>query len=70
MLSQNEIKYLNALKVKKYRYKYQEFIVEGPKIISDLLDSGFIPVLLLLQDNFNDVRLSSLSGTKFVPESE
>lgn len=70
MLSQNEIKYLNALKVKKYRYKYQEFIVEGPKIISDLLDSGFIPVLLLLQDNFNDVRLSSLSVTKFVPESE
>lgn len=70
MLSQNEIKHLTALKVKKYRYKYQQFIAEGPKIITDLLDSGFTPVLLLLQDGYSDIKLSSLSVAKFVPETD
>ena len=31
MLSQLEIKRINALKIKKYRTKYSEFIAEGDK---------------------------------------
>lgn len=40
MLSQNEIKYINALKIKKYRKKYSEFIAEGDKIIKELIEEG------------------------------
>lgn len=38
MLSQLEIKRINALKIKKYRTKYSEFIAEGDKIIKELID--------------------------------
>ncbi len=40
MLSQPEIKYINSLKIKKYRSKYSEFIAEGDKIIKELIDKG------------------------------
>ena len=41
MLSQNQIKHITALRVKKYREEYGEFIAEGHKLVMDLLDSGF-----------------------------
>ncbi|MCC7244431.1 MAG: RNA methyltransferase [Saprospiraceae bacterium] len=37
MLSQNQAKWLNALAVKKYRQKYRNFIVEGDKMVVELL---------------------------------
>ncbi len=40
MLSQSDIKYINSLKIKKYRKKYSEFIAEGDKIIKELIDEG------------------------------
>jgi TrmH family RNA methyltransferase len=40
MLSQLDIKRINALKIKKYRTKYSEFIAEGDKIIKELIDEG------------------------------
>lgn len=40
MLSQVEIKYLNSLKIKKYRNKYSLFIAEGDKIIKELIEEG------------------------------
>lgn len=40
MLSQQEIKLINALKIKKYRTKYSQFIAEGDKIIKELIDKG------------------------------
>ena len=39
MLSKNEIKFLNALKQKKFRNEHGLFIAEGEKIINDLLKS-------------------------------
>ncbi|HET8963908.1 MAG TPA: RNA methyltransferase [Chitinophagales bacterium] len=39
MLSKHQIKFLNALKQKKFREEYQLFIAEGNKIIPELLDS-------------------------------
>lgn len=39
MLSKNQIKFLNALKQKKFRAENRLFIAEGNKIISELLDS-------------------------------
>jgi len=40
MLSRNQVKYINSLKLKKQREKYRQFIAEGSKIVLDLLDSG------------------------------
>ncbi len=37
-LSKNKIKYLRALRQKKYRQKYNKFIVEGDKIARELLE--------------------------------
>lgn len=60
MLSQPEIKHINALKIKKYRHKYSEFIAEGDKIIKELIDEGLEVVnIYALQNNFrlNDHRV-------------
>lgn len=40
MISQLEIKHINALKIKKYRVKNSEFIAEGNKIIKELIEQG------------------------------
>ncbi|KQS31266.1 RNA methyltransferase [Dyadobacter sp. Leaf189] len=41
MLSKNRIKYINSLKIKKYRQLHQAFIVEGAKSVLELFDSAF-----------------------------
>jgi len=41
MISKSEIKYIQSLYQKKYRTAYNEFIVEGPKLVSELLLSEF-----------------------------
>lgn len=40
MLSKNSIKYINSLKIKKYRLEHQSFLVEGEKCVSELLNSS------------------------------
>jgi len=40
MLSHNQIKYINSLKIKKFRQQHNAFIVEGEKGVSELLDSS------------------------------
>lgn len=40
MLTKNQIKFLNALKQKKFREENQLFIAEGSKVISELLHSS------------------------------
>jgi RNA methyltransferase, TrmH family len=39
MLSHNTIKFINSLKIKKYRQEHQAFIVEGEKMVTELLNS-------------------------------
>jgi TrmH family RNA methyltransferase len=41
MLSKIRIKYINSLKISKYRKLNAEFIVEGTKLITELLQSNF-----------------------------
>ena len=41
MLSRNVIKYINSLKIKKYRQQYQAFLVEGEKSVAELLTGPF-----------------------------
>ena len=41
MLSHNQIKYVNSLKIKKFRQKERAFIAEGEKCVEELLSSHF-----------------------------
>jgi TrmH family RNA methyltransferase len=41
MLSKNKIKFLNSLKLKKFRDENQQFIAEGDKLVRDLLSGNF-----------------------------
>jgi TrmH family RNA methyltransferase len=38
MTGKNKIKHLKSLKIKKYRYIHGEYIIEGEKVISELLE--------------------------------
>ena len=41
MLSQNQVKHIAALKSKKFREEYMQFIAEGHKLVLDLINSEF-----------------------------
>ncbi|MCD6112511.1 MAG: RNA methyltransferase [Bacteroidales bacterium] len=41
MITKNKIKYINSLKLNKFRKKYVEFVVEGPKLVEELIKSDF-----------------------------
>jgi TrmH family RNA methyltransferase len=59
MLSQVEIKYLNSLKIKKYRNKYSLFIAEGDKIIKELIEEGLEVVhIYTIPDSMNSLTSS------------
>ena len=42
MLSKNKIKYLQSLKLKKFRQKYNNFLAEGEKIVTEILSQDKI----------------------------
>lgn len=39
MITKSEVKYIQSLGHKKFRDEYQQFVAEGPKIITELLDA-------------------------------
>ena len=41
MISQSQIKHITALKVKKFREEQRQFIAEGHKLVTDLVNSEF-----------------------------
>lgn len=45
MLSQSQSKFIHALQVKKYRQKYRNFLVEGEKMVAELLGQKRFPVV-------------------------
>jgi RNA methyltransferase, TrmH family len=47
MISANQQKYITGLHLKKYRQKYQTFLVEGEKMVKELLQQQRIAVLAL-----------------------
>ena len=60
MLSKNKIKHFRSLRLKKYREKYGEYLVEGEKIIKELIYGKypFVKQLIAtqqwLKDNYKD----------------
>ena len=54
MLSKKEQKYIQSLKVKKYRAREKRFLVEGAKNVLELLSSDFIVEFLLSTEVFSE----------------
>ena len=54
MISNNKIKLIRSLEYKKGREKAQLFVAEGPKVVNDLLASGFEAVEIF--DEFEDIK--------------
>ena len=72
MLSKNRIKEVTALHNKKFRNLENVFIVEGEKVVGDLLLSGWkvlttaSPVLAVVEMPPTDVEVNMQSGLKLV----
>jgi len=69
MLSKNRIKYINSLKIKKYRQLQQSFIVEGYKSVFELLNSDFSIEFILVTQEFQQKYSSILSEHKSLCET-
>ncbi|MCO4822807.1 MAG: RNA methyltransferase [Flavobacteriaceae bacterium] len=65
MLSKNQIKLVNSLKQKKYRFEHQLFIAEGFKTVNELINSSF--ELQQLYSINTDFGLSDKLVTKITP---
>ncbi len=52
MITQKEIKYFSSLLQKKYRQKEKKFIVEGDKLVTEGIESGLEPELILTTSSF------------------
>lgn len=64
MLSLNQIKFLKSLQQKKYRQQSQQFIVEGDKMVKELLASKLETLHLYHTQDFNlDVDLNGTETT-------
>jgi len=56
MLSKNKIKFLNSLKLRKFRIKHNLFLAEGEKLVLQLMQSEIMPKFILT------------TSEKFIPE--
>ncbi|MBO9612211.1 MAG: RNA methyltransferase [Dyadobacter sp.] len=61
MLSKNRIKYINSLKIKKYRQLHEAFVIEGAKSVLELLDSDFKIEFVLVTQEFQQKYSSILT---------
>lgn len=62
MISKNEIKYIKSLKVKKYRLRGKQFIVEGAKNVLELLQSGYKVDKIICTELFHNAQEIQLKG--------
>ena len=68
MLSLNQKKYVNSLKQKKYRNQHNVFVVEGIKMIEELLASDYEVELIFALENW--VSNNSTINCEIVSEKE
>jgi TrmH family RNA methyltransferase len=69
MLSKNRSKYINSLKIKKFRQNHQAFIVEGAKSVLELLSSDFEVEFVLVTPEFQQKYSTILSQHKTTYET-
>ena len=64
-LSNNEVKFLKSLQLKKFRDQYGLFTVEGDKMVEEALASGFDVVDIYRREDIGEdvmKKISSLSS--------
>ncbi|MEO6287109.1 MAG: RNA methyltransferase [Dyadobacter sp.] len=69
MLSKNRIKYINSLKIKKYRQQHGAFMVEGAKSVLELLESDFKTEVVLATQEFQQKYSSILTRHNTLTET-
>lgn len=74
MLSKITIKFINSLKIKKYRQLHTAFIVEGEKCVAELLKGPFEVTSIFCLEYWKDENIALLSGKNieisFINEEE
>ena len=58
MISKSKIKYLRSLKFKKYRKKHGVFLIEGTRIITSALETGFFLKTVFMTGYFKNYNSS------------
>jgi RNA methyltransferase, TrmH family len=69
MLSRNQVKYINSLKLKKQREKHLQFIAEGSKLVLELLDSDHHVCEIFATSEWIDFHASGFHPDKVRPTS-
>lgn len=72
MLSKSQIQYIQGLKLKKYRQKYAEFIIEGSKLVTEALSAGIAVHRIIATTAWIDAHAALLPPqppVEAVPES-
>jgi TrmH family RNA methyltransferase len=67
MLSRNQVKYINSLKLKKQREIQKQFIAEGSKMVLDLLDSDHKVCEIFATREWIDLHTSLIHSKKILP---
>jgi RNA methyltransferase, TrmH family len=62
MLSKKAIKYINSLKIKKYRQQYKSFIVEGDKSVTELLGGSIVTKAVYCTESWKSEHAELLSS--------
>jgi len=73
MLSKNKIKYLKSLQLKKYRLQERKFVVEGDKIVRELINSSYVVKSVYATKNWietHKILLKPLENILFEADSK
>ncbi|MBK7173038.1 MAG: RNA methyltransferase [Bacteroidales bacterium] len=62
MLSKNTIKFINSLKVKKYRQLHQAFIVEGEKSVNELIHGQLTTKSIYCTQSWYELNSNAIAG--------
>jgi TrmH family RNA methyltransferase len=70
MISRSQVKYINSLKLSKFREKHMAFVAEGPKLVYELLKSQFeietvLATATWLQEN--QTQISEIESVEISP---
>lgn len=68
MITKNSIKLIQSLKQQKYRKEHQLFVVEGRKVVAELMASGFEVVGLYATERYLDSNETHFDGLEIVTE--
>lgn len=71
MLSKNQLKLVRSLELKKNRKREKLFVAEGPKVVGDLLRSGFIPRMVFATEgaqlSFSKAQQPHVNAQQYTP---